>query len=394
MSVEDTRKTNAAIAAAYDAVPYDTVADEKLDPGRVLGLGAVYGSATGFGDVLDMGCGTGAQLARAGATMRGWLVGVDISVEACRRARCRLAPFGGRAKIFQTDVLDLDAGQLGRFDLVYCVGVIFVVPTEVRGHVLTLIARCLRPGGVAVLGYYAGALDNARARIHRTLRGLAEGESDRTVAVAKARSHLDYLLTALPPGPQRGFLEVAIRETRNLPDVVFYHEVLNQAFEALRTSDIAHTLAGEGVDFASYLAPVPFAALEMPRERATAADGLDASWGSYRHAVFVRGAEAPDLKRGNTVWTTLLVPAAAMDVTKPVPFRAPDRQIIAVRDPVTAAMLMALREKPLPWTEAFVRGVAAAKANGLALAASQESLCLSEFQKLWAHEYVSPLASA
>jgi len=393
MSVEDVRKANAAIAAAYDAVPYDTVADEKLDPGRVLGLGAIYGSAARFDDVLDLGCGTGGQLARAGAVMHGRLVGIDISAQACGRARSRLEAFGERGQILQSDLLDLKACQLGQFDLVYCIGVIFVVPPDVRRHVLNLIAGCLKTGGVAVLGYYAGALDNARARIHRTLRCLAEGETDRMVAVAKARSHLDYLLTALPPGPQRALVETAIRETLNLPDAVFYHEVLNQAFEALRTTDIAGALAADGVDFASYLAPVPFAALDTSRERAMAADRLDAAWGSYRYAVFVRDAAAPDLKRGNIFWTSSLVPAAT-DVTKPVPFHAPGGQIIAVRDPVTAAMLMALREKPLAWSDAFARGIAAARSRGLVLAAGQESLCLSEFQKLWAHAYVSPIARA
>ena len=36
----EAREINARIAAAYDAMPYDTLADDNLDPERVLGLGA------------------------------------------------------------------------------------------------------------------------------------------------------------------------------------------------------------------------------------------------------------------------------------------------------------------------------------------------------------------
>jgi hypothetical protein len=44
MADTDARATNLRIAAAYDAMPYDMAADERLDPERVLGWGALYGA--------------------------------------------------------------------------------------------------------------------------------------------------------------------------------------------------------------------------------------------------------------------------------------------------------------------------------------------------------------
>jgi SAM-dependent methyltransferase len=387
----DVRQVNAKIASAYDAVPYDTMADEGLDPARVLGLGAVYGARAHFGDVLDIGCGTGGQLRRAGDSMTGRLVGLDISADACRRARTALAVLGGRAEIREGDLLDVTPGALGHFDLVYCVGTLFVVPPEVRRHILALIAGSLKPGGVAVLGYYAGALDALRANIHRTLRAAVGDEPDPVTALARARAHLEQLLAGLPPpeSPQRGLLEAAIRETRKLPDVIFYHEVLNQAFDALQTSELARVLAEKGIGFASYLAPVPFAGLTTARERAVAADMLDYCWGSYRHAVFVQGAGAPDLKRSQLLWTTSLI-TAVRDLTHPVPFRAPDGQTIAFRDPATAAMLIALSEQPLSFGDALAQARRAISAQGLTVHADQETRSLAEFARLRAHAYVSP----
>src|SRR5689334_4565086 len=109
-SWSEAREANARIAAAYDAIPYDTVADDNLDPERVLGLGAVYGAAARPADVLDIGCGTGAQLAQAGLQVQGRLVGIDLSQEACRRAGEKLAGFENRSRILHADILDIDLG--------------------------------------------------------------------------------------------------------------------------------------------------------------------------------------------------------------------------------------------------------------------------------------------
>ena len=119
-------RMNAAIARAYDALVYDMGAATALDPPYVFGVGALHGCARDVSkkfDVLDLGCGTGAQLERLASQTRGLIVGVDIAPGACEAARKRLAAAGGRAQVLCRDILDIEPGNLGSFDLILHLGV-------------------------------------------------------------------------------------------------------------------------------------------------------------------------------------------------------------------------------------------------------------------------------
>ncbi len=157
-SSSELRAVNARIATAYDVMPFDSEAIPGIDPVRVLGVGALYGAAPAGDsfDILDLGCGTGVQMARLGGLTKGRIVGADLSVSACAAARARCAAFGSRVEVICGDLLDLEPARLGQFDLIYNVGVLYVTPPEVQRHVLSLMASCLKPGGVALLSYYAG----------------------------------------------------------------------------------------------------------------------------------------------------------------------------------------------------------------------------------------------
>ncbi|MBS0412162.1 MAG: hypothetical protein JSR86_19735, partial [Proteobacteria bacterium] len=63
--MDDIRALNAAIASAYDAVAYDPPTLRDLDVERLFGVAALFGSRRAAKDVLDLGCGTGGQLAMA-----------------------------------------------------------------------------------------------------------------------------------------------------------------------------------------------------------------------------------------------------------------------------------------------------------------------------------------
>jgi SAM-dependent methyltransferase len=200
---DDVRVVNAKIGENYDTFPYDTISTHysELDPERVLGLGALYGcagDASGIIDILDLGCGGGTQIERVGALTGGKLVGVDISREACGRARQRCAKYGDRARIICADFLDLDPDDLGSFDLIYNIGVIFVTPPEIQQSILNLIGGCLKPAGVAVLSYYTGGIGWLRAGLYRTLRAALDPSQDRETAIRKARERIQHIAGHLP----------------------------------------------------------------------------------------------------------------------------------------------------------------------------------------------------
>jgi SAM-dependent methyltransferase len=312
----DVRVVNAKIGENYDTLPYDCHPDPELDPERVLGLAALYGCAADAGadiDVLDLGCGTGTQLERVGALTGGKLVGVDISREACARARQRCAKYSERARIVCADFLDLEPEDLGRFDLIYNIGVIFITPPAIRQNVLSLTAGCLKPGGAAALSYYAGGVGRLLAGLYRTLRAALDSSLDRGAAIRKARERIGQIAGHLPStGPVRKFMGEILNHVSSQSDTMLFHEGLNHAFDAMDAADLESMLCGRGVHFLNYLTPTPFGMLPAPRERALAADAFDFAIGSYRHVTFgkpVGTPQAANLRSPLVRWQSRLLRA-------------------------------------------------------------------------------------
>lgn len=286
-------RVNAKIAAAYDHVPYDPPASPGLDPAHIFAVAARYGFARDARDIdiLDLGCGTGAQLERCADLTTGRLVGTDLSKTACERADARTARFGDRRRVICADVMGLSAADLGAFDLIYHVGVLYVTPPEVQRHLLTLIADALKPGGVAVISYYAGTIPLLMAGLHATLRASADPVAPPQEQIHKARAQVQAIAATLTraSGDQR-LMSAVLQQVHNSPDVIFFHEMLNESFAALSTAALEAALAPQGVHFLNWMQPAPFEATASPRERAAAADAYTLAGGGYFYGVFAKDA--------------------------------------------------------------------------------------------------------
>jgi SAM-dependent methyltransferase len=398
----DVRVVNAKIGENYDTLPYDCHPDPQLDPERVLGLAALYGCAADAGaeiDVLDLGCGTGTQLERVGALTGGKLVGVDISREACARARPRCARYGERARIVCADFLDLDPEDLGRFDLVYNIGVIFITPPAIQQNVLSLTAGCLKPGGVAALSYYAGGVGRLLAGLYRTLRAALDPSLDREAAIRKSRGRIGQIAAHLPStGPIRKFMGEILNHVSSQSDTMLFHEGLNHAFDAMDAADLQSMLCGRGVHFLNYLTPTPFGMLPAPRERALAADAFDFAVGSYRHVAFgkpVGTPQAANLRSPLVRWQTRLL-RAQPDIAygSPVTFqdRATNRVVPVTRLEMQAA-LDELATGPHTWTQ-ICEGAQRRLAARLPFAANWGAEFEGDFAALWQTGALTPLWGA
>jgi SAM-dependent methyltransferase len=345
------RGINAAIAGAYDAVVYEPGEQPSLAAPSLFGVGALYGGVPPGDDVLDLGCGTGTLLAAAGATTRGRLAGVDISAAAIARARERCAPFGARAEIAQADFLDLDPARLGRFDLIYHVGVFYVTPPEVRRRLVELIGACLKPGGLLALSYYAGTLPRLRAAACALLRRHDDPAAPTGRRIAAARQTLAQLAAALPERDEaRGALLAVLNQLAALSDTVLFHEALGPVFEVIDTPGLDETLAREGVRFATYLTGNGFDRLGDPAARARTAATGDFLRGGYRFALFVKadGPGAPDLRSPLVRWRAALTRRGEEDG---LPVYSAAGTTVRARAPVTARMLEALAGGPRTWQE-------------------------------------------
>jgi SAM-dependent methyltransferase len=361
--MDDLRHANLRLAADYDAVAYETPADPFLAPRVLLGFGGVFGCPGALGDVLDLGCGAGVQLAQAGAETTGRIVGVDISEEHCRRAREKLTPFGARAQIHGGDILDLTPGTLGQFDLIYAIGFVFAVPPEVRAHALALIGACLKPGGVALVSHYAGGMARTRAELHALVRGQISADLPPQDAVARARA----VMPALAQTPQ---LREAAELSAGLPDSTLFHEVFNPFCGPVPLRELDAALAPAGIRFLGHLEAPASGLKPMPDARVQASDEQDEAGVSYHYAVFGKGARPPDLTAPDIAWSTALRPLGSG-------FYRGGEQTVEIAHGPTRAALDAIAQRPLPF-----------------LAATQpieRDVTARIFRELWSQNLVTPL---
>lgn len=354
----DLRTVNAGIAAGYDIMPFDPRIDPAIDPDRVLGVAALYGAAPSGNsaldglDVLDLGCGTGVQLAHVGALtsgrLPGRLVGIDLSASACDRARERCRPFGERCLILKGDLAETDPASLGQFDLIYHVGVLYLTPPTVRARILALIAACLKPGGVAVISYFAGHGPMLMAGLNRILRAQDDPTAAPALRLAAARARIDELLGPLERSPRNEIMLQVLGYARGCEDTLLFHEMLNQPLSAIPTAALEAALARDGVHFLNWIAPGPFGATTAADERARIADAFDLTGGGYHYGLFAKtaGMARPDPRQVR--WQTCL--KRTNPGSGPGAFNDPATgRSVNIAAPATAAMLDMLAGGDQSW---------------------------------------------
>jgi SAM-dependent methyltransferase len=378
----DLRGLNARIAQSYDHVPYDAAAIAAIDPERVFGLAALYGEVAPGPDidVLDLGCGAGAQLERLAGLTTGRVIGTDLSQSGCARAAERTARFGERCRVIRADFLDLDADALGRFDLIYHVGVLYVTPPEVQQRILALIAACLKPGGVAVISHYFGASTLIMAGLRDVIGGAVDRSAAPAAQTRSARACMQGVgdNIARMGSDQRGLLGL-LQQILARDDATFYHEMLSPSFAAISTSSLEAVLGAKGVHFLNRLMPPgPFGFAPAPRERALLADSFDLTGGGYHYAAFRKhdSSRPPALRADHVLWHSRLrrVPGADGKAA----FKDPQFGASAAPHPATAAALDILARGPCDWRTLSARGDAPA-------------ILEQEFVMLWQHGLVAPL---
>jgi len=393
----DVRALNASIAEGYDAVPYEMSPPYQLDPDLVAGFAALYGSGRPIRDVLDLGCGSGLQLARAGEQAGGRLVGADLSAAAVALARSRCERFGARVDIRHADLLDLTPEALGQFDLIYNLGVIYVVPPEVRAHLLRLISQCLRPGGVAVISYFAGGVPMVRLGLYALLHAAADRHAPPARRLEQVRGMLERVSGDAKLASENPALSWVARQTANTKDDILFHEIFDRPHaEVLSASALHGALVERGVNFLNTVSWRPAEPPPTSRERALACDLLDLPIGGYRYGVFAAGKGGSfDPCSRAVLWRTGLRRAAngRREEGRAV-FEHQARDAVATTSsPVTEALLDELVAGPRTWSDALP---AALRRLGFSRSPDDPQLIQgvrTDLVTLWGHQLVEALAA-
>lgn len=140
--------TSEATDWAGDQQPLDPEASEA----QIAGLLEMLGSTPRR--VLDLGCGTGRVLLPLVAAGHD-VVGIDHDRETLSSCRRSLADANGEAQLIEMDMCDEWPDDLGRFDLVCCLGNTFMLMADVDDAV-----RLLRKVRAALLADGSFVIDN------------------------------------------------------------------------------------------------------------------------------------------------------------------------------------------------------------------------------------------
>ena len=383
---------NAKVAAAYDATPYDRPPANGVEPRFLLGLGALLGGVTRANGILDIGSGVGLTLSAVAGLTDGPIVGVDISAASCDAARVNLAPYGERVKIIHADLMDLAPQDLGQFDLIYLVGLIYVAPKDVRDKALDLAAACLAPGGVLAVTYYAGAAPHIRSWLHRLLKPYPRQEGPISNTISFMRGDLEDLNLQLGNHETTALARVAIKDLMRLPDLEFEHEVFGSFFDVLQTNEVEAMLAPHGLKFVSYLQGPIHASAGTSALRAVKADAHDLRMGGYHTAIFVKtAADAPfDLTSPAILWASSL-PLRPQGAKPDDPYVAVNGVRLTFHDPLLRAAIESLHQAHKTFDDLWA-SIAATEPEAAARTGAREGL-LADMVQLLQHVYIRPLAN-
>jgi len=278
-------------ASDYDAAPYNVAPAPILALDNVLAAARATGHSTQACDVLDLGCGFGHQLAQASDSAKGRLVGVDASQVTCEGAREVLSPWAERAEIIHGRFEDVEPRALGTFDVIYCVGALYTLPTEARDVLLKTMGECLRPGGLAIMTYYAGTRGLIHNAVALHLRKQQTGDCSAVEAIARARSNLAELQKFQGMVPHISAVAEHVQGIGRYDDVTLLHEVFGHGIQLQSTRELNDALQFHQVSFLSYLSFNATTFDGNALERVHRAETLDLLNGGYRYSIFAR---APD----------------------------------------------------------------------------------------------------
>jgi SAM-dependent methyltransferase len=198
----------------------------------------------------DFGCGHGfTALTVAATSPRAEVWGFDFNPAHVESARNLAAAAGLTNAHFEEasfgDLAATSPEAMPPFDFIVSHGVLSWISRENRQHLLDLLGRRLRPGGLAYVSYNVSTGWSGMAPLRGLMRMLAEANPDRTDIVATAV--LDYvdqlkasgaLFFQANPG-----IEARLAEIRRQDPRYIAHEFLNQEWYPADFAEVAKAMA-------------------------------------------------------------------------------------------------------------------------------------------------------
>ncbi|UPY37721.1 class I SAM-dependent methyltransferase [Sediminicoccus sp. KRV36] len=317
--------------------------------------------------IADLGCGRGYAVNALAAANPDWTVlGLDHNpVHVDEAMQCAARAGLGNALFLEADLASLTEAELERIaplDVVMLHGVWSWVSDAVRAGVVRFLRHCLKPGGIAYLGYNVTPGARADAGLQRLLRHLAGpvglGPGQAEAAAAQAMARLREMAPHLPLRPTAMLARLLADPPRLAPGFVA-HEFLTEHWRPVFQEDLCAALAPAKLQFVgscNLFEAIPSVFCDAAELTAlqTLPEGEPREFlkdlylpRGFRADVFIRGA-----RRVNPAQTLpALMLAACRQLPEESPVQRMGRAEVAMAQPAWQALRAALGEGAMPLGE-------------------------------------------
>jgi SAM-dependent methyltransferase len=240
---------------SYDAVPYASAPTPAAHVARLESLAALAGmtpAPPASARVLELGCGTGANLLRLALDYpHATFVGCDLARSAIASARDRADQLRiGNLVLREADLADVDR-TWGEFDYILCHDVFSWVPPETRARILEICTQHLATNGVGFISYDAlpgWRLHGVAREIMRYHTRHLDGWRD---VVAQARAVL--AMAAAAQDRNRSAYASLVKDEYSvfsaIPDEQLYHVVSTAHHQAFYFHEFVEQIQGAALQW-------------------------------------------------------------------------------------------------------------------------------------------------
>jgi methyltransferase-like protein/ubiquinone/menaquinone biosynthesis C-methylase UbiE len=240
---------------SYDEVPYLSHPMAYTHPDVLATVARIAGLTPPELDgarVLELGCGTGANLMPMADTLPGAsFVGIDLSSRQIAMGNEIVEAAGLENLVLHAEsITDFD-GSLGPFDYIICHGVYSWVPAHVRDAILDICRRDLTPEGLAYISYNTYPGWHMRGIIRDLLYFHAKHFDTPEEQIANTRGLLDFLVKTFGNDPS-SFATIVRGEGERLAaegDHYLFHEHLETFNEPMYFHQFIEQIGGKGLQY-------------------------------------------------------------------------------------------------------------------------------------------------
>jgi SAM-dependent methyltransferase len=239
---------------SYDLVLYPSYAHTQTHPDRLAVIGSLLGLQPAAVDkcrVLELGCGTGSNLApMAWGLPRSQFVGIDLAARAIAQGQQMIQDLGlTNIRLTHGNVTEINS-DWGKFDYIIAHGLYSWVPVEVREQVLAICRNSLAPQGIAFVSYNAFPGCHLRRMVREMMLYHVRGFESAEERVRQAQEFVRFLAAGQETKEEsRLWMKAELDQVLGHDEGHLYHDELAEINEPLYFTQFMERASAHGLQY-------------------------------------------------------------------------------------------------------------------------------------------------